>query len=637
MKKKLSLTFLTIIFLLITNTYASSDGSSGPTFLKIGVGARNIGMGETGSTNEDISGVYWNPAGLASLNKKELSTMYAAWFETINYGHLAYVHPTKLGIFAGAVNYLTMSPMDKYDNTGKPVNETFTATDLLLTLSYGRIFSLRNLPIIDNLPINGGINLKYISSKIENESANGLAIDLGSQVKLMNDKLKLGLVIQNLGTRMEFIKESNPLPLNIKTGASYIIPTIAHSLPLLLAVDLNLPNDNDARLNLGAETGLKFGNLSFPVRIGYNTRKDIGLGLTWGFGLKTSLFHFDYAFVPYGELGDTHRVSLGMFFVRKEKPPAKVKEFKGIALSTSSIEWSWKDVAKETGYLIYPPTGRMPLQMLPADTTYWIETNLDENTTYYRYIVALNNVGESPPSEIAACSTLLQPPAKVEELKGVALSTSSIEWSWEDVAKETGYLIYPHTGRMPLQMLSTDTTYWIETQLNENTSYSRYIVALNDAGESEPSDIATCTTKKLIREETIVKMRSVVDELTKIASLVHFDFDKDIIREEYKDLLNVVALVLKSHMHELRHVLLEGHTDSRGTEEYNQRLSQRRVESINRYLVERGVDSTRLSGVGKGESSPVADNATDEGRAKNRRVEFIFTLDDGTEIKPTRK
>jgi OmpA-OmpF porin, OOP family len=67
---------------------------------------------------------------------------------------------------------------------------------------------------------------------------------------------------------------------------------------------------------------------------------------------------------------------------------------------------------------------------------------------------------------------------------------------------------------------------------------------------------------------------------------------------------------------------LAGHTDSVGTEAYNQRLSERRVNSIRDYVVKKGVDSARISGQGFGESKPIAENKTKEGRAKNRRVEI---------------
>ena len=70
---------------------------------------------------------------------------------------------------------------------------------------------------------------------------------------------------------------------------------------------------------------------------------------------------------------------------------------------------------------------------------------------------------------------------------------------------------------------------------------------------------------------------------------------------------------------------VEGHTDSNGSDAFNQTLSQKRADSVKRYLVEKGIAETRLTGIGYGESKPVADNKKALGRAKNRRVELKTT------------
>src|SRR5688572_10432500 len=74
-----------------------------------------------------------------------------------------------------------------------------------------------------------------------------------------------------------------------------------------------------------------------------------------------------------------------------------------------------------------------------------------------------------------------------------------------------------------------------------------------------------------------------------------------------------------------RTAVIEGYTDSAGSEEFNQELSQRRADAVKRYLVERGVESARLQSAGRGESAPVADNDTAAGRQQNRRVEVIIS------------
>jgi outer membrane protein OmpA-like peptidoglycan-associated protein len=102
---------------------------------------------------------------------------------------------------------------------------------------------------------------------------------------------------------------------------------------------------------------------------------------------------------------------------------------------------------------------------------------------------------------------------------------------------------------------------------------------------------------------------------------VHFDFDKANIRSDSVPILREAANTLKENPSV--HVVVEGHTDSKGTEAYNQRLSLRRAEAVKDYLVKLGVSASRLTVRGKGESQPVASNDTEEGRAENRRVELL--------------
>lgn len=99
-----------------------------------------------------------------------------------------------------------------------------------------------------------------------------------------------------------------------------------------------------------------------------------------------------------------------------------------------------------------------------------------------------------------------------------------------------------------------------------------------------------------------------------------FDFDKAVLKPEGKTKLDDVAA--KSKDVDLEVIIAVGHTDSIGSDAYNQKLSIRRAEAVKAYLVSKGVPADRVYTEGKGESQPVADNKTAEGRAKNRRVEI---------------
>ena len=99
-----------------------------------------------------------------------------------------------------------------------------------------------------------------------------------------------------------------------------------------------------------------------------------------------------------------------------------------------------------------------------------------------------------------------------------------------------------------------------------------------------------------------------------------FDFDKSVLKPEGKAKLD--DLVSKIKGVNLEVIIAVGHTDSVGSDAYNQKLSMRRSESVKAYLVSKGVEKNRVYTEGKGEKQPVADNKTKEGRAKNRRVEI---------------
>jgi outer membrane protein OmpA-like peptidoglycan-associated protein len=110
---------------------------------------------------------------------------------------------------------------------------------------------------------------------------------------------------------------------------------------------------------------------------------------------------------------------------------------------------------------------------------------------------------------------------------------------------------------------------------------------------------------------------------TEIAELrgTHFAFDSAHLTAEGEAALDQTVATLREHGD--LHVSIEGHTDSVGSDAYNQDLGQRRADAARQYLVDQGIDGSRLSAVSFGESRPVADNATADGRAENRRVEII--------------
>jgi hypothetical protein len=283
--------------------FSNNDaGTATAQFLKLGAGARAAGMGEavTGIAN-DSTAIYWNPAGLNRFSTRSLSFMHAVWFEDISYDWFSYAQPLpSTGVVGVAIQYLSYGSLKEIDSLGVE-GDSFSPKDMALTLSYARKINKTNL----------GLNVKYISSQIKG-TATAYAIDFGV-IRSISKKLRTGFAIQNLGTKMSFISREDNLPLNIKIGGSFIF-----NPSWVLALDLNAPVDNNPFISLGTEYNLEINPLiSVAGRLGYNNRnKDTGglNSITTGLGVSYLNYGLDYAFVPYGELGNTHRISFKISF-----------------------------------------------------------------------------------------------------------------------------------------------------------------------------------------------------------------------------------------------------------------------------------------------------------------------------------
>lgn len=112
-----------------------------------------------------------------------------------------------------------------------------------------------------------------------------------------------------------------------------------------------------------------------------------------------------------------------------------------------------------------------------------------------------------------------------------------------------------------------------------------------------------------------------------IKDKIQFDFNKATIKPESDDLLDEIVSVVKDNAF-IHQVSIEGHTDSEGADAYNMKLSEGRAKAVMDYLVAHGIEASRLTSKGFGETKPIASNDTDEGKEQNRRVEFLITQQD---------
>jgi outer membrane protein OmpA-like peptidoglycan-associated protein len=121
----------------------------------------------------------------------------------------------------------------------------------------------------------------------------------------------------------------------------------------------------------------------------------------------------------------------------------------------------------------------------------------------------------------------------------------------------------------------------------------------------------------------------VISELNEYSKTVLFDLNKATIRDESEEALQSIADIMNEYSNTIFHI--EGHTDSTGSAEYNEKLSRERAASVEKWLEENGVPSNRLTSEGYGEERPIATNNTAAGRQDNRRVEI--SLDKNKEVK----
>ena len=275
-------------------------GTSSAQFLKMGAGARAAAMGDAFvSVADDASATYWNPAGLNQVKVPELSLMQANALVQTQYqflGAVIPVHHDAIGLVIQRMDYGTMDTYSADDvNTGN-FNAGSMAAGLCASFDIHPGITL-------------GLTGKYIGETIASKSANTYAADIGVLLKeRLFNRFNFGFVVQNMGGKLKFLDQSESLPQIIRTGIS----TRFFDRHLLASFDYSIPNDNAGSIHAGLEFNV---NSLFILRGGYqatpgNSLKVDGIkNITAGMGLNIGVIGIDYAFVPYGDLGQIHRIS----------------------------------------------------------------------------------------------------------------------------------------------------------------------------------------------------------------------------------------------------------------------------------------------------------------------------------------
>jgi long-subunit fatty acid transport protein len=315
----------------------SKIGTTGATFLEIGIGARAVGMGNAFvAAANDVTALYWNPAGLARLRTNEATFMHANWFveSKFDFASVA-LNLGAAGTLGIQFTSLTI-PEEPVRTILQPegTGELFDGGSVALGLGYA-------YNITEDLSI--GFGVKYINETIWHSSASGFAGDLGALFDTHIAGMRIGMSISNFGTKMQmggsdaavlvdpdptkagnndkiparYDTDSWDLPLIFRLGVAMdILQTEDHRITL--DVDANHPNDNTEYVNVGGEYGFLD---TFFARAGYANAfvKDGQTDLTLGIGIKYGLVgavaaKADYSYSRFGILGHIQRFQLSVTF-----------------------------------------------------------------------------------------------------------------------------------------------------------------------------------------------------------------------------------------------------------------------------------------------------------------------------------
>lgn len=336
-------TLFIIIMFFSTLTFSQVGGEQVFNFLNVSTSARQAALGgEVLTLYDDVNQPLWNPSTINKNIDNQASVSYVDFLADVNYGSLAFAHliNRRFGTLHAGVTYVNYGKFIGADENGIETG-TFSAKDLSFSVGYAYR--------IPKSHIHAGINLKYISSSIENYTSNGVALDFGLTYFDDTKPYIFSAVIRNIGYQVhKFDETRESLPLEIAVGASYRLENVP--LQWHITIDnlqkwkVGVENPSDSQTTIEGETSNKsitfldnafrhivigaefFPNKPFNLRFGYNFRrgKELRLtesrtfsGLSFGFGLKMGRLKLNYAFTKYHPVSNTNTFTLNIDLSKK--------------------------------------------------------------------------------------------------------------------------------------------------------------------------------------------------------------------------------------------------------------------------------------------------------------------------------
>ncbi|MCX5783754.1 MAG: PorV/PorQ family protein [Elusimicrobia bacterium] len=288
----------------------AGEGTNSAAFLGIDAGARSSAMASAYTAVGGINSFYHNPAGLSLLGRNELNLSYTFWLADMTSHGLAYGHviDDKWTIAVGGQMF-NSGAIKRLDDSGVLLGD-YSYTGLSVGAAVSRAI---------NENFSAGILAKFVREGMDGESASAQAVDAGLLYK--GQYYNVGAAVRNFGTKSDMGEESFPLPTQIRAGLG-----IKPVKDFIFSADVVKENNADARLRLGAEYGLIGDNVCdfMAARVGYRLSPDenTGSGFSFGAGFRfLGRYIAEYSFIPFGDIGNTHMISLGVMFGKERNVP----------------------------------------------------------------------------------------------------------------------------------------------------------------------------------------------------------------------------------------------------------------------------------------------------------------------------
>ncbi len=317
---------------------AANGGVTALPFLSDPIGARSLGLGGAyDGVADDLFAVGFNPAGLAVLRGGELAATLEKGLQDSSHQFLAAGFPLPMGAFpdqgpavVAASGYFSGSGSIEVNRTNPDgsflSSDSLSAgSDMMLGLSIAqRLYESVEKHNGDDYRIQHflGLTGKYIHSTLaETASAHAFALDGGYMLRMPEWRIGFGLSVLNLGGKLTYVSDGDPLPTTYRAGLAYTLP-LSPETNLLLATSAEYRQFEDAtRYDVGAEYSV---SREYFLRGGYQFNSDTG-GLAIGFGLREGSLQADYAFAANRLLGAQHHFSVQYRFTVPWARPRRTK------------------------------------------------------------------------------------------------------------------------------------------------------------------------------------------------------------------------------------------------------------------------------------------------------------------------